>query len=68
MAALVCLGFLRSLGLFYYIGVVIALFLIVYEHTLVKENDLSKLDMAFFNMNGYISVTIFIFTLLETLL
>ena len=57
-----------SLGLFYAAGVLIALLLIVYEHTLVKENDLSKLDMAFFNMNGYISVTIFIFTLLETLL
>ncbi len=67
MAALVWLGFLRSLGLFYYSGVVLAFFLIVYEHTLVKEKDLSKLDMAFFNMNGYISVTIFIFTLLETL-
>ena len=68
MAALFWLGLLCSLGIFYYMGVVIALCLIVYEHTLVKENDLSRLDMAFFNMNGYISVTIFIFTLLETLL
>ncbi len=67
MAALFWLGFLCSLGLFYYAGVVIALLLIIYEHTLVKENDLSKLDMAFFNMNGYISVTIFVFTLIETL-
>jgi len=68
MTALFRLGFLCSLGLFYYAGVVIALLLIIYEHTLVKENDLSKLDMAFFNMNGYISVTIFVFTLLEMLL
>ncbi len=67
MAALVWLGLLCSLGLLYYSGVVLAFCLIVYEHTLVKENDLSKLDMAFFNMNGYISVTIFIFTFLETL-
>jgi len=67
MAALFWLGFLCSLGAFYYAGVVIALLLIVYEHTLVKENDLTKLDMAFFNMNGYISVTIFVFTLLEML-
>ncbi len=66
MAALFWLGILCSLGQFYYIGAVIALLLIVYEHTLVKENDLSKLDMAFFNMNGYISVTIFVFTLVET--
>jgi 4-hydroxybenzoate polyprenyltransferase len=68
MAALFWLGLLCSLGTFYYAGVVIALFLIVYEHTLVKENDLSKLDMAFFNMNGYISVTILVFTMLEMLL
>jgi 4-hydroxybenzoate polyprenyltransferase len=40
----------------------------VYEHTLVREGDLSKLNMAFFNMNGYISVAIFIFTLLDILL
>lgn len=68
MAALFWLGFLCSLGLLYFVGVGIALLLIVYEHTLVKEDDLTKLDMAFFNMNGYISVTIFIFTLLEMLL
>ena len=68
MAALFWLGNLCSLGAFYYAGVGIALLLIIYEHTLVKANDLSKLDMAFFNMNGYISVTIFVFTLLEMLL
>jgi 4-hydroxybenzoate polyprenyltransferase len=34
----------------------------------VKEDDLSKLNIAFFNMNGYISVTIFVFTLLDVLL
>jgi 4-hydroxybenzoate polyprenyltransferase len=34
----------------------------------VKADDLSKLDLAFFNMNGYISVTIFVFTLLDALL
>ena len=59
---------LLPIGMLYLLGVIIALGLIMYEHTLVKENDLSKLDMAFFNMNGYISVTIFIFTLLDVLL
>jgi 4-hydroxybenzoate polyprenyltransferase len=48
--------------------VIIALCLIIYEHTLIKENDLSKLNIAFFNMNGYISVTIFVFTMLDVLL
>jgi 4-hydroxybenzoate polyprenyltransferase len=67
MAALFWLASLLSLGWYYIAGVIISLCLIVYEHTLVKEDDLSKLDFAFFNMNGYISVTIFFFTLLDVL-
>ncbi|MHB8846157.1 MAG: UbiA-like polyprenyltransferase [Nitrospirota bacterium] len=55
-------------GMIYLLGIFIALGLIVYEHSLVREDDLSKLNIAFFNMNGYISVTIFIFTLLDVLL
>jgi 4-hydroxybenzoate polyprenyltransferase len=68
MAALFGLYVLLSLHWYYLAGVIIALCLIIYEHTLVKEDDLSKLNMAFFNMNGYISVTIFVFTLLDVLL
>jgi 4-hydroxybenzoate polyprenyltransferase len=51
----------------YLIGVVIASGLLLYEHTLVKADDLSRLDMAFFNMNGYISITVFLFTLFHYL-
>jgi 4-hydroxybenzoate polyprenyltransferase len=65
MAALLWLSVLLSLGWLYLAGVFLALCLIVYEHALVKENDLSKLDIAFFNMNGYISVTVFLFTLMD---
>ena len=68
MAALFVLLFLLPLGIYYTVGVLIALLLIIYEHTLVKENDLSRLNIAFFNMNGYISVTIFLFTLLDVVL
>jgi 4-hydroxybenzoate polyprenyltransferase len=68
VAALFWLLYLLPLGGLYLIGVLIALFLIIYEHRLVKENDLSKLNIAFFNMNGYISVTIFLFTLLDVVL
>jgi 4-hydroxybenzoate polyprenyltransferase len=67
MAALLWLSILLSLGWLYLAGVFLALCLIVYEHTLVKENDLSKLNLAFFNMNGYISVTVFLFTLMDRL-
>lgn len=67
MAALCRLFFLLPLGCYYVAGIFVALVLIFYEHSLVKENNLSKLNIAFFNMNGYISVTIFAFTLLDVL-
>ena len=57
-------GAVPGLGIFYDIGVLIAALMLVYEHSLVKPHDLSKLDVAFFNMNGYISLTVFLFTFL----
>lgn len=57
-----------NLGVFYLFGVLIASALLLYEHSLVKPADLSRLDMAFFNMNGYISITIFMFTLMNYLI
>jgi len=53
-------GFVFGLGVIYYAGMAAVGGLLVYEHSLVRENDLSKLDMAFFNMNGYISLTVFL--------
>ncbi|MDP1758920.1 MAG: UbiA-like polyprenyltransferase, partial [Thermodesulfovibrionales bacterium] len=60
-------GIIFDLGIFYWIGMAVAGGLFIYEHSLVKANDLSRLDMAFFNMNGYISITVFVFTLLDYL-
>ena len=60
-------GIIFDLGIFYWIGMAAAGGLFIYEHSLVKHEDLSRLDMAFFNMNGYISITVFIFTLLDYL-
>jgi len=71
LVTMLCLFWIYALlpvGLVYLLGVLVAMGLIIYEHSLVKESDLSKLNIAFFNMNGYISVTIFIFTLLDVLL
>jgi 4-hydroxybenzoate polyprenyltransferase len=67
MVLLLWIYHLLPVGPLYLAGVVVALGLILYEHSLVREDDLSKLNIAFFNMNGYISVTIFIFTLLDVL-
>jgi len=68
MSCLFWLYTILPVGMTFLLGVLIAMGLIMYEHSLVREDDLSKLNIAFFNMNGYISVTIFIFTLLDVLL
>jgi 4-hydroxybenzoate polyprenyltransferase len=61
-------GLIFGLGALYWAGVLLAAGLFIYEHSLVRPDDLSRLDMAFFNMNGYISVAVFIFTLLDYLI
>jgi 4-hydroxybenzoate polyprenyltransferase len=38
-----------------------------YEHWLLKDGNLTRLDAAFFNMNGYISVAVLVFTALDVL-
>jgi 4-hydroxybenzoate polyprenyltransferase len=57
-----------DLNILYLLGVLAAAGLMLYEHSIVRPSDLSKLDMAFFNMNGYISVTVFVFTLFNYLI
>ncbi len=56
-------GVIFNLNFVYWIGMFLVSGLLIYEHSLVKHNDLSKLDMAFFNMNGYISIAVFVFTM-----
>ena len=64
---LVLNGILFGLGGFYWAGMLVTAGLFLYEHSLVKQDDLSRLDMAFFNMNGYISMTVFLFSLADIL-
>jgi 4-hydroxybenzoate polyprenyltransferase len=49
-------------------GVLVVVLLLLYEHSLVKANDLSKLNAAFFTMNGIISVLFFIFAAADVML
>ena len=55
-AALGGLGVLMGLGPLYWVGWLAIAGLLAYEHSLVRADDLSRLDMAFFNVNGYIAV------------
>ncbi len=65
---LVLTGMFFGLGISFWIGIILVVGMLVYEHSLVKPTDLSKLDMAFFNMNGYISITVFVFTFISVML
>ena len=56
VAALAAVGYAAGAGTLYVVGVGVAALLLVYEHSLVKEDDFTRLDAAFFTMNGVISM------------
>jgi 4-hydroxybenzoate polyprenyltransferase len=56
--ALVAFGLAAGFGAWYFAGVVVAVGLLVWEHRLVRPNDYSRLDAAFFSMNGIISAAV----------
>lgn len=58
--ALVALYFLTNLGIIAIIGVVVTGALLIYQHTLVRANDLSRLNAAFFTTNAFVSVILFL--------
>ena len=60
---LVQTGRVFELGPIYAAGVLVVAGLLLYEHRLVRDDDLSGLNVAFFNMNGMISCIYFVFTL-----
>ncbi len=65
--ALALFGWGAGFGLWYFVGVGVAALILAYEHQLVKPGDLSRLDAAFFTMNGVMSLTVFGFALLDRL-
>jgi 4-hydroxybenzoate polyprenyltransferase len=64
---LVALGLTYPLAWPYWVGLVIAAGLLAYENSIVRPNDLSRLNIAFLNMNSYVAVTLFIGTFLALL-
>jgi 4-hydroxybenzoate polyprenyltransferase len=64
---LAVVGLAVGAGWIYAAGVVVAAILLLYEHSLVKPGDLTRLDAAFFTMNGVISIAFFGFVLAERL-
>lgn len=68
IVALIVIGSMTSLGLYYLFGVVITTILLIYEHSLVSPTDLSRVNQAFFTINGWISIGLFGFTIMDIVL
>jgi len=66
LIGLIVVGILEHMGFFYYLGLLLSTLFMVKEHILVSK-DRSKIGYAFFNLNGYISLTVFLFTFLDYL-
>jgi 4-hydroxybenzoate polyprenyltransferase len=65
IVALALTGLGAHLGVLYWCGLVVAAAILAYEHSLVHPGNLSKLDAAFFMMNGMLSITLLFFVLAE---
>ena len=65
---LILTGVLEEFGKWYWIGLVIFSTLLIYQHTLVKHDDLSKINLAFFTTNGIASVIFGAFVITEILI
>jgi 4-hydroxybenzoate polyprenyltransferase len=65
VALLLWFGLLTGAGVFYWLGLLIVAGAFVYEHSIVKPGDLSRLDRAFFKVNGFIGIALFVCALLD---
>jgi 4-hydroxybenzoate polyprenyltransferase len=65
---LAAVGGILGLAWPFWIAVGVAAWLLIWEHRLVHPEDFSRLDVAFFNMNGYLAVSVFAFSLLAVII
>jgi len=61
IALLIWLAQAMDLGALSLVGIAVVAGLLVYEHSLVKADDLSRVNAAFFTVNGFVSVLFFVF-------
>ena len=64
-ALLIAVGIGLTVGVLYWLGVAVVAGLLAYEHSIIRPDDLRRLDAAFFTMNGVISVAFFLFVLTD---
>jgi 4-hydroxybenzoate polyprenyltransferase len=66
-ALLAWYGAATGAGAFFWFGLLIVAGAFVYEHSIVRPHDLSRLNRAFFSVNGFIGIALFVCALLDLL-
>ena len=61
----IAVGVVMAMSWLYYVGVAIAIVLLFRQHRLVSADDFSKIGVAFFDLNGYLSILLFVFSILD---
>jgi 4-hydroxybenzoate polyprenyltransferase len=64
---LILVGVAAHLGVIYWIGCLAVSLILMWEHRLVRPNDLSRINRAFFDFNAYVSIGYFLITLADVL-
>ncbi|MFA6924884.1 MAG: UbiA-like polyprenyltransferase [Bacteroidales bacterium] len=65
---LIIIGIYGDFGIFYWLGTSIFILCIVYQHRLIKSDDLSKVNVAFFTMNGIAGIVFAAFVIVDILI
>ena len=65
LAFFVWFGVQEHFGIFWWIGVVIVAVALAYEHAIVKADDLSRVNRAFFTANGFVGIALFVFAVAD---
>ena len=65
---LISIGVIGELGLIYLTGVGIVMTILIYEHVIVKPDDLSRVNLAFFTLNGMVSLILMVLSIMDLLI
>lgn len=65
IVALFMMGMAARLGIPFHLGLTLTAAALIYEHRIVRPDDLSRINLAFFTLNGWVSVILFAATLLD---
>ena len=68
VAVLIGVALLADLGVIYLVGVGVVIIILIYEHAIVKPNDLSRVNLAFFTLNGVVSLVLMALSVVDMIL